>query len=192
MSKKASTNSLTTLTARFDQEELMMLRQAAEAKQWSLAQLIRVSVLEKSVNILNACGPAAHSVRRLLDRTVKQLFDARPLMAYEGTSEFEPDQEWQDQHSIWWMGATRLSRDDASKLASAMAKLGGELAPMLREEIDRILAPEATEKLLDPSTVVSRSPEPQEEGPNLENSGAANKKKATSSGRRGRSSRKGR
>ncbi len=165
MAKQDSTAS-TTLSTRFDEQELALLRQATEKKQWSLSQLIRVGAYEKAVNIVNANSPAAYPVRRLLAEVVQQLFEAKVMVSDnygpEGPCEFEP--EHFGVHPDCDVYATTLKVEDGLGLVEGMRKLGAELAPMFAEELRRVFfAGEPAGGLIDPTVGASQtSDEPTE------------------------------
>src|SRR5437762_2313803 len=86
----------TSLSTRFDENELVFLRSAANLKQWSLSQFIKQAALEKSVNILNASGERQLGVRSVLAQVVKQLLKATPeFLAAEVFTEGETVVSWE-------------------------------------------------------------------------------------------------
>lgn len=153
---KQDSGANTTLSTRFDEQELALLRQAAKRKQWSLSQLIRVGAYEKAVNIVNANSPAAFSVRRLLAQVVTQLFNARVMVSAEGPwveepAVFQPSMfNISDDVKVY---ATTLESGELDQLSQAIHGLGAELAPMLNEEFIRAFADRAVGKLIDPTVV---------------------------------------
>jgi hypothetical protein len=154
----------TTLSTRFDERELGLLRQAAEKKQWSLSQLIRVGAYEKAVNIVNANSPAAYPVRRLLAKVLTQLFEAKVMELdlchpYAEPRELVPSQYGNafDETEVF---ASTLDKGALASLSIAIQSLGAELAPMLNEEFIRAFVDRDTVgNLIDPTIGASQTPD---------------------------------
>lgn len=138
MAKKntSASSSGTTLSARFNDSELEILRRAAEIRQWSLAQLIQLGAYEKAVNIINASGEHQLAIRSVLAEVAMQL--VRPeIKAIDLTdSPVEVDVDTflpPDVH----VDASVLGEMEESAFVRAVAGLGSEIAPLLRDELAR-------------------------------------------------------
>jgi hypothetical protein len=142
----------TTLSTRFNERELNVLRKAAEAKKWSLARLLRLGAIEKAVHILNAAKPEMLAVRDLLTKVARQLRvpqTEEPLFSGDGSGEGSGDGSGDGSGS-----------GGADKLVMAIARLGAELAPMLTQEL-AALNVHGFDNLMDPATVaLADTPEP--------------------------------
>jgi len=158
MTNEKPKSTLSTQSARFDNRELDTLRKAAELKQWSLSQLIRVGAYEKAVHILNADSTAAYPIRRLLESMAKQLFEPEIILTDETSigpdgefTETVYDEEIYGRFGDNSLAPTSLHPDVADELVKAILRLGSELGPMLSEEVLRIRSPHnSKEELLDP------------------------------------------
>ncbi len=153
--KKEDAAGTTTLSARFDEREMVALRQAADAKQWSLSQLIRSGAYEKAVNVLNAQSPAVSAVRRLLCDVVQQLFEAKVMIEELSERNAVPVEltktVWTSDHDESECFATTLQREKGQQLIDAMRKLGAELAGLFADEMMRLRAFDVPDQLLDPA-----------------------------------------
>lgn len=143
--------SATTLSARFDEKELEVLKRAADLRQWSFAQLIRAGAYEKAVNIVNAATERSYPVRRLIARIIEQLIQPKLIAIFNdrGDEELSLDERsrlvelWNhaqgyDFGSGWDdLGCTTLHRDHVEKLAVAIRALGSELGTIVVDELQR-------------------------------------------------------
>lgn len=195
MAKDEAGNVNTTLSTRFDDREMATLKQAADAKQWSLSRLIRAGAYEKAVNILNAQSMASYSVRRLLSELAEQLFNPKVMMSSghpdDPGQEFDPyllGDRFPPDVEIY---SPPLNKETALKIVESMKKLGAELAPMFNEEIIRASAPNEVfggwHGLKDPS--LQSADESQPAAPQPSKEGKNPPKKSTS--RRARSAKSG-
>jgi uncharacterized protein (DUF1778 family) len=158
----SSEDSPTTLSTRFDEQEMALLRQAAEKKQWSLSQLLRAGAYEKAVNIINAQSTAVYPVRRLLSEVLTQLIHPRLMLCDDGDDgdgfleEFDPDRHQGAPAHL--LSSTSLGQGVAAQLAEAIRRLGAELAPMLLDECTRLVADQdSVGELIDPAVAPARS-----------------------------------
>lgn len=158
--------STTPISTRFDKDELGILRQAAEKKQWSLAQLVRVGAYEKAVNVINSTGHLVPAVRSLLGKVIEQLLEPkvvhkRPHSVAAARMDFNTF-EVDFCQSIKYEGSLGLSTlDEAAleRLLRAIRGLGSELADLLSDEIARRKAsdPRLVSEMIDPTLPPSRS-----------------------------------
>lgn len=72
-SKSPGQSDTTTVSTRFDESELRLLKDAAEKRRWSLAQFVRIAAKEKAANIVNSSGAAVVAVNQVLSAVVDQL-----------------------------------------------------------------------------------------------------------------------
>jgi len=160
MAKDKSSENVTTLSTRFDDAELAKLKDAADAKQWSLSQLIRVGAYEKAANILNARSPAAYPVRRLLERVVKQLIQPEVMIRDELGTESRisdiPEEILLDPYCTCY--ATKLKDEDVLELIGIFRKFGAELETIFEDELMRLTANSDNASLLDPAISQSETP----------------------------------
>lgn len=150
---KSAAGPLSSLSTRFDDKEMEVLKKAAEVKQWSVSQLIRAGAYEKAVNILNASGPGALSIRRLLGRVAEQLFDAHlQNFDYQADSYHRvPLERVFPGHAELEWAVSSLDPKSAADLVDALRKLGGELSILLSEEFARVQSSDSLEvHLIDP------------------------------------------
>ncbi|MBI5865163.1 MAG: hypothetical protein HZB38_11770 [Planctomycetes bacterium] len=137
-----------TLSARFDAAETLILRQAADLRQWSLSQLVRAGAYEKAVNIVNARGDGALAVRLILADVVRQFFYPTVWVTPFGQSvERRYGDDDQDGDSV---RVEPLDDVSIKQFIDAIRKLGPELADMLLDEVKRACVPATTAKLIDP------------------------------------------
>jgi len=136
--------STTPISTRFDKEELEILKQAADKKQWSIAQLVRVGAYEKAVNVLNSTGHLMPAVRSLLGEVIEQLLEPKVVHSRPhsvGAARMDFNTFGHDFcQSIEYEGSLRLSALDEATLErfiKAIRGLGSELADLLSEEINR-------------------------------------------------------
>lgn len=164
--KKRGSDTMTTLSARFDESEIAKLREAAEARQWSLSQLIRAGAYEKAVNILNTRHIGVFGVQRLLERVAEQLFAPKvmvdPGVPGEPTVEF--DNEMLNPEYFVYLGGVRvhanpLDFEVGRQLAEVMRKFGAELSVLFLKEMMRVTAADTKVELLDPHSSPSSVPE---------------------------------
>jgi uncharacterized protein (DUF1778 family) len=139
----------TTLSARFDEREMELLKRAAEKRQWSLSQLIRCGAFEKAANIVNATGPIAGTARDLVREVVSHLL--RPRVEDESNQPVGAllaDTGW---HVV------PVSERQYQDLIVCIRTLGSELAAWFEEEAVRLKLPPALSSLIDP---MSSNPRP--------------------------------
>lgn len=153
----------TTLSARFEPDELAMLRQAAEKKGWSVSQLLKNGAYEKAVSIINAHNPAVGEVRVVLGKMMKQLFDAEVWVKVDKRSGESFDtpfnesiyslaiQPMEDEVNVE-LYATKLPQATINKVIRAIRLLGAEIVPLLEEELMRATpAPTGLDTMIDPT-----------------------------------------
>ncbi len=196
----------TTLSTRFGEEELEVLKRAADAKGWSLSKLLRIGAYEKSVNVLNASlGDGRHYVRQILEEVVRQLFLARfvgiPCQApsYEdGVFELSSEERkevcipsWKDNPGADVI-VSELSVKTFRELLLAIRSFGSELAPFLEEEWQRsartgskefsdlVILPDMAKLASDPGEPDTACEEEQEVAP----TGKKKRKRAATQGKR--------
>jgi len=156
----------TPISTRFEKAELEILKRAADKKQWSIAQLVRVGAYEKAVNILNATGHLVPAVRSILGQVIDQLVEpkvvhTRPYSVGEARMDFNAF-EHDFCQSIDYEGSLRLSSlDDAAleRFLKAIRGLGSELADLLSDEINRRNAsdPHLVSEMIDPTLQASKN-----------------------------------
>jgi len=191
--KKHESDPVTTLSARFEEAEIAKLREAAEARQWSLSQLIRAGAYEKAVNILNTRHIGVFGVQRLLERVAEQLFAPKVMVdpgpPGEATVEFDNEMlnpGYFDFPEHVRVHANPFDFEVGPQLADVMRKFGAELSTLFLKEVMRVTAADTKVELLDPHSPPSSVPEGASEQAADADTGA--KEKQATRGRR-RSSR---
>jgi hypothetical protein len=147
---------MTTLSARFDEDQLAVLKRAAGLKQWRLAQLIQIGAWEKAVNILNASGPGSYPVRKLVDELLGRVYEPEIRVSsgeWPDESDCRLDEVSPDESlpaSVLFVPPVRDSMID--ELTRVMKSLGPELADIVAElNRARKTSGELEAKLIDPS-----------------------------------------
>lgn len=129
----------TTVSTRFDEQELPLLKQATGIKGWSLARLVRIGAYEKAANIVNAAGDSVQPVRALLGKVVHQLFSAQVRFLGDSGSELSEDDrdEVLDSFSNVTCESESLSEATFKDFLKIVRSFGADLAPLLEDEFRR-------------------------------------------------------
>lgn len=138
-----------------------MLREAAEIRGWSVAQLIRIAAYEKAVQIVNSNSPAITAICNLVSELIKQLRKPRLLECSNGVAlakgggRLDPPMEFDQAKYDLGEKLVFASSLDAAKirqLVDAIRRLGSEITPVIERELDRFdSADKCVGTLIDPA-----------------------------------------
>lgn len=153
---EAGGGEFTTVSTRFDELELRLLREAAERRRWSLAQFVRVAAKEKAAHVLNSSGSALVGVHQVLRGIVHQFHDPEPLFLDEvGREVTLEDVECQTGPLFQFRGSP-IDHELFTDFILIIRRLGSELADLLEASYDhaRDNATFSLKALIDPADPV--------------------------------------
>lgn len=147
----------TTLSTRFDEIELSLLSEVARAKQWSLAQLIRVGAIQKAIHVKNLSGASRPAVDQFAANLLEHLLTPEVFYLHDGQdiSVEEAETEMQEHMPGLEARARRFADWQLENLIRIIRTIGADFATVLEDELRRrtATATSSLSSLLDPTTI---------------------------------------
>lgn len=157
---------LTTFSTRLTPAQQGLVVRAAELRGWSVANLIRIAVLEKAAHIINTSQPTRFNFRSLAKRVADQLTRPTAEVRVDETGEtvqldyFMDHLAVIDANASYKADVSSLTAEEVSELERAIRYGGSEFFRFVLHHCDESIAPDAQlPEPVDPSTLSTASEE---------------------------------